>query len=109
MTGEEPRTTLVLPEPPGQVEIAGRVVSFPANTGLAGSTLDVYDVDPATGERIRNRPLHTVDIGSDGSFGPLAVNGKRRYELQVTRQSDEARGSSTSITSPSCAATICSG
>src|SRR5512147_2960833 len=30
-TGDEPRTTLILPEPPGQVEIAGRAVNFPQN------------------------------------------------------------------------------
>ena len=40
-----------LPEPPGQVEISGRALNFPANTGIAGSTLDVYEVEPETGER----------------------------------------------------------
>ena len=88
-TGEEPRTTLVLPEPPGQVEIAGRAVNFPANTGLAGSTVDVFEVDARTGARKSDVPRHTVAIGGDGNFGPLKVNDQQRYELQVTRQSDE--------------------
>ncbi len=85
-TGHEPATTLVLPEPPGQVEISGRALNYPANTGIAGSTLDVYEVDARTGARSIPTPLHTVAVGSDGNFGPLQVNGQRRYELQLTRQ-----------------------
>jgi pimeloyl-ACP methyl ester carboxylesterase len=88
-TGHAPATKLVLPEPPGQVEIAGRALDFPANVGLAGSTLDVFEVDPRTGARRLGGPLYTVSIGADGHFGPLAVNGQQRYELQITRQSDE--------------------
>jgi pimeloyl-ACP methyl ester carboxylesterase len=89
LTGHAPATHLVLPEPPGQVEIAGRAVSFPANTGLAGSTVEVFEVHPATGARKSDEPVHTVSIGEDGNFGPLKVNGQQRYEIQVTRQSDE--------------------
>ena len=88
-TGHAPATKLVLPEPPGQVEIAGRALDFPANVGLAGSTLDVFEVDPRTGARRSDKPDHTVSIGVDGNFGPLEVNGQQRYELQITRQSDE--------------------
>lgn len=85
-TGHAPRTTLVLPEQPGQVEISGRVLNYPANTGLAGSTLDVFQIDARTGARTSGTPRHTVSIGADGNFGPLKVNGQQRYELQVTRQ-----------------------
>jgi pimeloyl-ACP methyl ester carboxylesterase len=85
LIGEEPRTTLVLPEPPGQVEISGRALNFPANTGIGGSTLDVFEIDEDTGVR-HGRPRHTVTIGDDGNFGPLKVHGHKRYELQLTRQ-----------------------
>ncbi len=68
-TGEEPDTKLVLPEPPGQVEIAGRAVNFPANAGLAGSTLDVYEVKPESGERKSDTPRHTVSIGATATSG----------------------------------------
>lgn len=86
LTGHEPRTTLVLPEPPGQVEISGRVLNYPANTGLEGSSLSVYEVDADTGARTESSPRHVAAIGADGNFGPLKVNGQQRYELQVTRQ-----------------------
>ena len=88
-TGHAPGTTMVLPEPPGQVEIAGRAVSFPANTGLVGSILDVYEVKPESGERKSDTPRHTVSIGADGNFGPLDVNGRKHYELQITRDSPD--------------------
>jgi hypothetical protein len=88
-TGHEPRTRLVLPEPPGQVEIAGRALNFPANTGIAGSTLDVFPVKPDSGARQSDNPVHSVEIGADGNFGPLPVNGRQRYELQLTRQSED--------------------
>ena len=77
-TGHAPRTTMVLPEPPGQVEIAGRAVNFPANAGLAGSTLDVYEVEPELRRTQRATRLDTRwRIGADGNFGPLEVNGKQ--------------------------------
>ncbi|MGY1831955.1 esterase/lipase family protein [Geodermatophilus sp. SYSU D01180] len=38
-TGSAPHTTDVLPEPPGQVTVAGRAVLFPQNQGYAGATL----------------------------------------------------------------------
>jgi hypothetical protein len=85
-TGRPPRTTLVLPEPPGRVEISGKVLDFPANTGVEGSTLRVFMVDERTGERRSRVPRYEVTIGADGSFGPFKVNGLHRYELEVTRQ-----------------------
>ena len=50
-TGEQPTTTLVLPEPPGQVEISGRAVEFPQNLGAAGAMVEIWEIDPGTGAR----------------------------------------------------------
>lgn len=84
-TGRTPRTTLVLPEPPGRVKIAGRALNYPANTGLAGVTLRLWQVSPFTGARVTRRPDATVVLGADGNFGPFKVSGDQRYELSVTR------------------------
>jgi len=84
-TGGEPATTDVIPEPPGQVTIAGRAVIFPANFGYVGSTVELWRVDAETGRRIGRRPLETFDIGFSGDFGPVKVNGTRHYELAVVR------------------------
>jgi pimeloyl-ACP methyl ester carboxylesterase len=84
-TGREPKTTLVLPEPPGQVEIGGRVVYFPANTPVEGSTLQIWEVDGDTGARIAAVPKQVIEIGPTGNFGPIKVNGMKNYEFTLYR------------------------
>jgi pimeloyl-ACP methyl ester carboxylesterase len=84
-TGRDPRTTLVLPEPPDRVEIAGRALAFPANTPLVGSTVEVWEVDGDTGARTRRRPRAVFEIGEDGDWGPIRVDGRRHHELAVVR------------------------
>ena len=84
-TGEAPETTLVLPEPPGRVDISGRAINFPANTGAAGAKVEMWEVRPETGERKGHRPRETVVVDASGEFGPFKVNGKKHYEFAVTR------------------------
>ena len=84
-TGEQPETMLVLPEPPGQVEISGRAVEFPQNVGAAGATLEVWQVDSETGARTESEPHATLTVATDGSWGPVRVNGQQHYELFVIR------------------------
>jgi len=84
-TGKEPKTTLVLPEPPGQVDISGRAIYFPANIGVDGSTLEIWEVDGDTGARIAAVPKEVIDIGPTGEWGPVNVNGKKYYEFALSR------------------------
>jgi pimeloyl-ACP methyl ester carboxylesterase len=79
--GKPPRTTAVLPE--RHVSVSGRVVLFPANTGYAGTTLDVWAVD-----RTGHRRHHVADYAIDatGAFGPLKVKRHTGYEFAVTRE-----------------------
>ncbi len=84
-TGEEPETTLVLPEPPGQVEISGRAVEFPQNVGAAGATVEVWELDAKTGSRKDAEPDASLTVADDGSWGPVTVNGQQQYELNVIR------------------------
>jgi pimeloyl-ACP methyl ester carboxylesterase len=86
LTGHEPRTTLVLPEPPGQVAIAGRALNFPANTGIDGATVQLWEVNGKTGVRTTSEPLAQTMVGANGNFGPWRVNGHQRHELTVIRQ-----------------------
>jgi hypothetical protein len=82
-TGEAPATTDVVPEPPGQVSIAGRAVFFPLNLGFAGTTVELWRVDAATGQRIGDEPRASFPIGLSGDFGPVKVNGLKHYELAL--------------------------
>ena len=84
-TGEAPATTDVLPEPPGQVEIAGRAVIFPQNTGYDGATVELWRVREQTGQRIDDEPRATFSIDASGDFGPVKVNGQKHWELAVVR------------------------
>jgi len=84
-TGSAPGTTDVVPEPPGLVQVSGRATIFPVNVGAAGSTLQVFRVDPRTGARISVEPLGTYPIDAAGHWGPLKVNGQKHYEFALTR------------------------
>ncbi len=84
--GGAPATTDIVPEPPGQVSIKGRVDAFPQNAGLAGATLEIWEVDRATGERKKASPLKTFLIDATGDFGPVdEVKGGKYYEFAVIR------------------------
>jgi len=84
-TGEPPATTLVLPEPPGQVRISGRAVLFPQNVGPAEATLEVWEIDGRSGHRKDSIPQAVLTVAADGSWGPIAVNGQQHYEFLVVR------------------------
>jgi len=85
LAGRAPRTTEVVPEPPGQVRISGRAVLFPENVGYAGSTVEVWRVDERTGHRIGSRPRATFPIDESGAWGPVRVNGRWHLELAIVR------------------------
>jgi len=94
LIGKEPATTLILPEPPGQVEIAGRALNYAAftsleNTGIEGATLELWKVHSDTGARKSSTPDAEVVLDATGNFGPWRVNGQQRYEINVIRQSDD--------------------
>jgi pimeloyl-ACP methyl ester carboxylesterase len=88
-TGTAPATTLVLPEPPNQVEIAGRGLNFPNNTGIDGALLELWEVNALTGERKKSAPEITQTLDATGNFGPWSVDAARRYEIAVTRQAPD--------------------
>ena len=62
------------------VVLSGRAVNFPANTGRAGATLDVWEIDPSTGAREGTAPFETFELDADGAFGPLRVETGGHYE-----------------------------
>lgn len=85
-TGEEPETTEVVPARTPRVLLSGRAVLFPQNTGAQDATLKIYEVNGATGGRVRNRPDATFRLGGDGSWGPFASRPRRSYEFAIVRE-----------------------
>jgi pimeloyl-ACP methyl ester carboxylesterase len=81
--GKAPTVTQIVKQRDA-VQISGRVVNFPANTGRAGTTLEFYEIDAATGTRKQAKPLAQFSIGDDGNWGPQTVDPDKHYELALT-------------------------
>jgi pimeloyl-ACP methyl ester carboxylesterase len=85
LTGHPPRTTKVLPQPPGLVRLSGRAVLFPTNVGVPAGSVQVFRVNPVTGHRLTVRPLATFPVSGDGGWGPFRASPTARYEFAVVR------------------------
>jgi hypothetical protein len=69
------------------VEIGGKSLEFSTNAPIAGLTGAVYEVNPDTGLRAGwpdGEPHARFNVGSDGSFGPVSVDGDKTYEIAIT-------------------------
>lgn len=86
LIGRAPEHKGVVPEKPGRVEVAGRASLFPQNAGIEGATFKAYELDARTGARTSSRPVYRTTLGADGAFGPFEVNGRKRYEFEVTQE-----------------------
>jgi hypothetical protein len=84
-TGRAPRTTRIVPQPPGRTNLSGRVVLFPSNVGVSAARLEVYQVSTLTGRRRHARPDAVLPLSADGSFGPWRASGTARYEFALVR------------------------
>lgn len=84
LTGAAPRTVDVIPE--RRVMLSGNVSGWlgdlPTNIGLAGAHLEVFAVDPMTGER-RGPALLKATTGKSGAWGPMHVAGDEHLEFVV--------------------------
>jgi pimeloyl-ACP methyl ester carboxylesterase len=65
------------------VQISGRVVNFPANTGRDNSILEIWEIDSRTAMRTQEKPLATFPIGPSGEWGPVTVDPDKYYEKLV--------------------------
>lgn len=98
ITGHAPRVGIT-PEP--QVVLNGKLVGlglnpldpqsgqFVNNLPLPGATLEVYAVDPATGQR-KGGAVHRKTVGADGLWGPFKAQPQMPYEFVI-----EAKGYAT--------------
>ena len=85
-TGEEPATTEVVPEDAERLSLSGRAVLFPQNTGVQGGTLEIYEVNGATGARVADEPEATFPLEGDGAWGPFEALPRRNYEFAIVRE-----------------------
>ena len=93
ITGQAPATLTIVPEP--TVSLAGKVMGsgvsstdpasgdFANNLPLPGAHLEIFAIDPATGER-RGRVAHRQVIAADGAWGPFTAQPNTPYEFVLT-------------------------
>lgn len=92
ITGRAPSTSEVAPE--DRVLLSGKVTgsgvsstdpasgNFSNNLPLPGARLEIFAIDPSTGER-RGGAVHTQAIGPDGAWGPFAAQRDTPHEFVV--------------------------
>jgi len=92
LTGREPTTLDVVPE--DRIVLRGRVTGLgtsstdPAsgnvtnNLPIPGARLDVFAIDPGTGQR-RGGAVHSQVIAADGLWGPFQAQRETAYEFVV--------------------------
>ena len=82
--GRDPLTTKVLPEPSEKIQLAGRVINFATNDVPQGNTsVEIYEVEGATGQRISLDPMAVFSIGDDGKWGPFIASPRTSYEFYL--------------------------
>ncbi len=85
-TGQEPKTTMVVPEILRCLRVAGRTCLFPQNIGADGAVLEIYEVSGASGQRLHRRPEAVFTIGADGNWGPFKAQAGKPYEFVIVRE-----------------------
>jgi hypothetical protein len=85
LRNKSPRHDIV---PQKSIQLAGKAIEFPQNTGLAGDTVEVWPVN-FDGERTTKTPIASFPItdGSEagGEWGPLAAKAGQRYEFALVK------------------------
>ena len=95
ITGEAPRSIDV--EPGEHIVLNGTITglglnphdpasgNFPNNLPVPGARLQIFPVDPDTGERI-GEAVHEKAVGSDGEWGPFDARKGVAYEFVVSAE-----------------------
>jgi pimeloyl-ACP methyl ester carboxylesterase len=81
ITGGAPARSDIASEP--RVALAGKVSGAGTNIGLAGARIEVFTIDPQTGERL-GPALYTAVVPAGGDWGPLATDSQARHEFVVS-------------------------
>lgn len=79
--GKDPATTNII-ETANPV-ISGKALSFGENLPAAGGTLNVYEVDPATGFRLNASPDFSFIVDENNQWGPFTAKSGAHYEFTI--------------------------
>jgi len=83
ITGKPAGTLFIAQEP--LPTLSGRVTGIAdglyTNIAVAGAEVEIYDVDPKSGERKNAKPVHRKVTGADGVWGPFVAHSDAYYEF----------------------------
>lgn len=91
-TGNAPATTEILPANTSTITLAGRVVNFVTNTQAEGGIMSIYQVNPATGQRLRTSADFDEPLDEQGYFTFSNAKQGAAYEFQISLESDVEQG-----------------
>lgn len=81
ITGKQPATTDIVAT--ATKKISGKVLTLGENAPISGATIKVFEVNPATGERIGGAAIHTLSSNAAGYWGPIEAKANTYYEFEV--------------------------
>jgi triacylglycerol lipase len=76
-----PTTTAILSST--EVKISGRAVTLGENQVKPQTTVQIFEINATTGERLNSSPDVTVTVDAKGYWGPVSVKPNKPYELFV--------------------------
>ncbi len=84
ITGKPPATLFIAQEP--LPVLNGKVTGLSpdgtySNLPVGGAEVEIYEVDPRTGERKSSTPVHRKTTGADGQWGPYIGHSDASYEF----------------------------
>ncbi|MEM7105945.1 MAG: hypothetical protein AAF502_22610 [Bacteroidota bacterium] len=79
--GESPATQVI--EEDDDVTVSGKVLTFGENQPNVGATINIYQLNPETGQRLNEKPDGVLDADADGNWGPFTVVPEAPYEFLV--------------------------
>jgi len=84
--GDEPPMPEIIAWPDGTpVELSGRAIEFPVNTAITDGTVEVYEIDGATGQRANPEPVFSQVPDENGRWGPFTAEAGAHYEFVIAR------------------------
>lgn len=85
ITGREPATLDVVPEPRPTLNgiVSGWSNGAPTNLPLQGATVEIYEVDPSSGQRLGDA-VHRRTTSANGIWGPFTAKSEAYYEFIIS-------------------------
>ena len=85
ITGHEPTTLDIIPEARPILDgvVSGWANGAPTNLPLQGSTVEIYEVDPSSGQRL-GEAVHRQTTSADGAWGPFTAKPEAYYEFVIS-------------------------